>query len=204
MKDLYLYIIQRIHPGSIVVAVVFDLLWSFFEGGSAATVIGVFLLPVLIVAVFISSFGAVTLIQRLGSGDEWTTAAAKGVALGVLAAVPFSAVSMIGAAGLGFMRLTYGIDEEVILLGKLTRSWREIEQSLRSLAPKDVRGRSLDELINYLYSQRLLSSELKDQLHHLRKQRNRNMHDMTSNELTLLVDEVQAMENTLRVEILQS
>ena len=56
MKDLYLYIIQRIHPGSIVVAVVFDLLWSFFEGGSAATVIGVFLLPILIVAVFISSF----------------------------------------------------------------------------------------------------------------------------------------------------
>jgi len=203
MKDIYLYITQRIHPGSIVAAVAFDLIWSLFEGGVTASFVGIILLPFLIGTIFIASFGAVTLIQRLGSGDEWSAALSKGLALGVLAAVPFSAVGVIGGAVLGIMRLTYGADEETILLGKLTRSWREVEGTLRRLAPTYAHGRSLEDVINHLYSQRLLSSALKEQLHDLRRQRNVNTHEISTGELANLVDEVQSMENTLNMRFLQ-
>ena len=202
MKDLYLYITQRFHPGSILVAAAFDLLWSFFEGGSTVSIVGIIFLPILVGTVFIASFGTVTLIQRLGSGDEWGAALSKGLALGILAAVPFSVIGLIGAAGWGAMRLMYGVDQEVILLGKLTRSWREIEATLRNLAPRDIRNNSLDILIDSLYSQRLLSRTLKDQLHELRKQRNINTHEISTDELGRLVEEVQAMERTLHARFL--
>lgn len=203
MKEFYIYITQRIHPGSIVVAVAFDLIWSLFEGGSTASVVGIILLPFLAGTIFFASFGAVALIQRFSSGDEWGSAISKGLVLGILAAVPFSVVGVAGAAGLGLMRLVYGVDEEVILLGKLTRSWREIEGILRKIAPPDVRGSSLDDVINHLYSQRFLSNTLKDQLHELRRQRNINTHQISTDELAGLVENVQAMENTLRMRFLR-
>lgn len=202
MKNLYIYITQHIHPGSIVVAVAFDLLWSVFEGGATASILGIILLPVMIVMIFAASFGAVTLIQRFGAGDEWSSALMKGLVLGVLAAIPFSAVGMIGAVGLGLLRLVYGVDEEVILLGKLTRSWREIELTLRRLAPADVRGRSLDEVINALHSQGTISTVLKDHLHDLRRQRNTITHETSTSDLARLVKDVQSMEHTLRTRVL--
>jgi len=200
MRDIYLYITQRIHPGSILAAVALDFVWSLFESGSS--VVGFLLMPFLIVTIFAVSFTAVTFIQRLGSGDEWPAAMSKGVALGIFAAVPFSVIGIVGAGALGLMRLAYGADEETILLGKLTRSWREIEQQLRRLAPREVRNGSLDEVINFLYSQRLLSKELKDRLHELRKQRNINTHEISTDELARLVDDVQAMEITLQTRFL--
>lgn len=203
MKDIYLYITQRIHPGSIIVAVAFDLLWSVFEGGLTASWIGIIFLPFLIVPIFIASFGAVTLIQMFGSGDRGSEAMAKGLALGVLAAVPFSIIGVVAAAGLGLMRLVYGVDEETVLLGKLTRSWREIEVTLRRLAPPEFRGRGLDEVINHLYNQGVLPVSLKDRLHELRKQRNINMHQISTSELAMLVENVQEMETALRIRFLR-
>jgi len=66
----------------------------------------------------------------------------------------------------------------------------------------DIRKGSLDDVINYLRDQRLLSRDLADQLHELRKQRNVNMHEISTDELALLVDNVQAMQNTLRMRFL--
>lgn len=200
MKDLYLSITERIHPGSIFAAVALDLIWSLFESGSS--LVGFLLMPILMGTIFVTSFTAVTLIQRYGSGDEWSAALSKGVAMGVFAAVPFSVVGVVGAGLVGLMRLAYGADEEVILLGKLTRSWREIEQQLRRLAPREVRNGSLDEVINSLYAQHYLSRELKDRLHELRKQRNINTHQISTDELSRLVDEVQAMEGMLQARFL--
>jgi hypothetical protein len=202
MKDLYLYITQRIHPGSILVAAAFDLLWSLFEGGSTLSLVGIIFLPILMGTVFIASFGAVTLIQRLGAGDDWGAACSKGLILGILAAVPFSVIGVVGAAIWGALRLTYGVDQEVILLGKLTRSWREIESRLRRLAPQVPRTESLEKVIDSLYDRRLLSRTLKDQLHELRRQRNINMHEVSTDELDRLVQEVQAMERTLQARFL--
>lgn len=193
MKDLYLCIAQRIHPGSILVTVGFDLLWSLFEGGSARSVVGLVLLPVVMLMVFTMSFVAVTLIQKLGSGDVWRDALSKGLVLGALAAVPFSVVGVVAAVSMGIMRMKYGADEEVILLGKLTRSWREIELILRRMAP-DMHGQSLDRVIDILYERRRLSRTLRGQLHELRRQRNINTYDVSTSQLASLVDAVQANE----------
>lgn len=197
MKDLYRYINRQFHPLSIVVAAAFDILWSLFEGGSTLSIVGIILLPLFMGTVFIASFGAVTLIQKFSFGDEWGPAFSKGLALGILAALPFSVIGVVGGAIWGAMRLTYGVDEEVILLGKLTRSWREIESTLRRLAP-EMRNQSFETVIDTLYDRRLLSRTLRDQLHELRRQRNVNIHNVSSAELARLVDQVQSMENTLR------
>ena len=200
MKELYLYITQRIHPASILTAIAFDLLWSLFEGLSTASFVGIILIPILSGTIFVVSFGAVTLIQRYASNDEWSAAMSKGLALGIFAAVPYSVIGAVAAAGLGLMRLAYGADEEVILLGKLTRSWREIERILRRLVPSNLE--KLEDVINYLYEHRFLSRTLKDQLHELRRQRNVNMHEFSTEELAELVQDVQAMEHTLRTRFL--
>lgn len=201
-KDIYHKLSLYLHPGSLLIAVAFDLLWSLPEVGSTLTIWGIILLLFFSITVFVACFIPVTLIQRLGSGDEWSTALLKGLILGILAAIPYSFIGMVVGAFWGIMRLTYGVDQEVILLGKLTKSWREIEITLRKLAPPDVRSRSLDEVINYLHDQHLLSSTLADQLHDLRRQRNTNMHEISTDELAALVDNVQAMQNTLRVRFL--
>jgi len=197
MKDLYRYLNRQFHPLSIVVAVAFDILWSLFEGGSTLSIVGIILLPLFMGTVFIASFFAVTLIQKLAFGDEWGPALSKGLALGILAALPFSVMGVVGGAIWGAMRLTYGVDEEVILLGKLTRSWREIESTLRRLAP-ELRNQSFEIVIETLYDRRLLSRILRDQLHELRRQRNVNIHNVSTGELASLVDQVQSMESTLR------
>ncbi len=85
MKNLYLYITQRIHPGSILLAIALDLFWSLFETGSSASLVGIVLLPILSGTIFITSFGAVTLIQRYASNDKWSAAMSKGLALGIFA-----------------------------------------------------------------------------------------------------------------------
>jgi hypothetical protein len=198
MKELYRKLSQYLHPASLLVAAAFDLLWGVPEGALTASWVGVVLLPVAFVSIFFVCFGAVTAIQRFGSGDEWSGALTKGLILGVLAAIPYSFIGMGVSAFWLIMRLTYGVDPEVILLGKLTRSWREIEGILRKLAPPDTRSQSLDEVINCLHSQRLLSRTLAEELHTLRKQRNITMHEMSTAELDTLVEQVQAMENTLR------
>ncbi len=201
MKELYLYITQRIHTGSILTAVALDLLWSLFEGVSTGSFVGIVFLPILSGTLFVVSFSAVTLTQRFASKDEWSAALSKGLALGIFAAVPYSIIGAAAAAGLGLSHLMYGADEEVILLGKLTRSWREVERILRQRAPKEID--SVENVINYLCDHRMLSKDLKDQLHNLRRQRNKNMHEISTAALSVLVEDVQAMEQTLRRRFLQ-
>lgn len=201
MRDLYLYLTRQIHPASLLVTIVFDLLWSVFETGLTASIVGILALPFLIGSIFIVCFGAVALIQRYSFHDDWPAALSKGLALGVVAAIPFSVIGMLVAAGWGLMRLIYGVDEEVVQLGKLTRSWREIERFLRRYAPAEYR--EIGEVIDYLYAQRYLSSELRDRLHELRKQRNINMHELSTEDLAVLVEDVQAMEFALRGKFLQ-
>ena len=204
MKDFYLYITRQIHPSSLLVTIAFDLLWSVFETGLTASILGIILLPLLSAVIFVVCFSAVTLVQRFGSYDEWPAALSKGLVLGVVAAIPFSVIGLLGAAVLGLMRLAYGVDADVILLGKLTHSWREIEVMLRKLAPADHKNRSIEEVIDYLYTQRVLSRALKDHLHELRQQRNINTHQISTQDLATLVDDVQRMESMLRGRFLRS
>lgn len=197
MKDIYLYIVQRIHPGSIIAVVAIDLFWSFIESGLTASLAAIIFLPLLIGIVFATGFIATALIQRFGSGDEWVSALAKGVVLGILAAVPYFIVGGISIIGWGFISVAYGVNKEMVLLGKLTHSWRKIEGILRKSTPLNLQFQGRDEVINYLYSQGVFSAEIKNHLHVLRKQRNINVHLMSTDELENLVNEVQEMEKKL-------
>jgi hypothetical protein len=199
-QDLYRKISLYLHPGSLIVAIAFDLLWSPLELGS--TFFAIVAMLILIPMIFIACFGAVTLIQRYGSQDDWQAAVTKGLILGTLAAIPFPFVGAAVGAFWGFMRLTTGVDRETILLGKLAQNWREIERILRRLVPPEMRRNDLVEVIDYLHDQHLLSSDLTDQLHELRKQRNVTMHQVSVDELGRLVDNVQAMQSTLRLRFL--
>jgi hypothetical protein len=202
-KNLYHKLSLYLHPGSLIVAVAFDLLWSLPEGALTASWVGIILLPIAIITVFIATFATVTLIQRYGSIEGWNTALTKGLIIGVLAAIPYSFIGLAVAGFWGFMRLTYGVDQEVILLGKLTRSWREIEVTLRRLVLPEIRNAPFEVVINHLRDQHLLSRDLADQLHELRRQRNTNMHEISTDELATLVDNVQTMQNILRTRFLR-
>lgn len=204
MKELYRKLSMVLHPGSLIVAVAFDLLWSLPEGALTASWVGIMLLPIAIATVFIASFGAVTLIQRYSALDDWGTSLTKGLILGILAAVPYSFIGVGVGLFWGFMRLTYGVDQEVILLGKLTKSWREIEVILRRLLPPEMHSAKTETVINYLRDQHLLSNSLAAQLHDLRRQRNKNVHEFTTNELAILVDNSISMQNTLRMRFLNA
>jgi hypothetical protein len=201
MKEPYRKLSLYLHPGSLLVAVAFDLLWAIPESGLTLSGFGLLLLPFAVGTVFLASFGVVTLVQHYAALDDWSTALSKGLLLGTLAAIPYSLVGMAVAGFWGMARLAYGVDEEVILLGKLTRSWRGIEVNLRRLAPH-LRKESFELVIENLYTRRLISPALRNRLHELRRQRNTNMHELSTAELAALVDAVQAMENTLRVRFL--
>jgi hypothetical protein len=203
MKTLYLYLTNQFHPGSLIVLIALDLLWSVIEGGLAATGIGLLLYPLLMLFVFIICFPLVTSIQKFSFYDDWPAALAKGFAFGVVAALPFSFISLFVAAAWGLLHLLYGADEEVILLGKLTRGWREIELALQRLGPPEIRHWSTEDIINYLYSKGVLSPAHTERLHELRKLRNAAVHEVNSVELSSLVDAVLLIRDNLKRRYLQ-
>jgi hypothetical protein len=198
MKNLYLYLTNQFHSGSLIVLIALDLFWSVFEGGLAITGIGFLTIPLLMVVIFPLCFTAVTLIQKYAFYDDWPAALAKGLGFGIVAALPFSFVGILVAAGWGLMRLLYGVDQEVILLGKLTHAWRDVELTLRRLAPLEVRNETIEDVINYLYNHSLLSATVKDRLHDLRKLRNVNTHEISTNELSALVEAVLSTRDNLQ------
>jgi hypothetical protein len=203
MKNLYIYLTNQFHSGSLIVLIALDLFWSVFEGGLAVTGIGFLIIPLLMVVIFPLCFTAVTLIQKYAFNDHWPAALAKGLGFGIVAALPFSFVGILVAAGWGLMRLLYGVDQEVILLGKLTHAWRDVELTLRRLAPPDIRNETTEDVINYLYNHRVLSANVKDRLHYLRKLRNVNTHEISTNELSALVDAVLSTRDNLQRRILR-
>jgi hypothetical protein len=198
MKNLYIYLTNQFHSGSLIVLIALDLFWSVFEGGLAVTGIGFLIIPLLMVVIFPLCFTAVTLIQKYAFNDDWPAALAKGLGFGIVAALPFSFVGILVAAGWGLMRLLYGVDQEVILLGKLTHAWRDVELALRRLAPPEIRNETTEDVINFLYNNRVLSATVKDRLHYLRKLRNLNTHEISTNELSALVDAVLSTRDNLQ------
>jgi hypothetical protein len=195
MKDFYLYITNQLNPASLIAFILLDLFWSFFEGAVDLSGIGVLLTPIFSIITFAICFPCVILIQRYASYDSWSAALAKGLTLGILAALPLSFIGLGTAVIWGGLRVFYGVDEEVILLGKLTYAWREIEKSLRNAAPYEVRSKTIDEVIDYYYESGRLSLAQRDRLHRLRKLRNVHTHEMSTDHLATLVDDVTAMQN---------
>lgn len=78
-----------LHSLSSLVTVALDSLWSVPEFVSMASVAGLPALPFLAVGAGLTCATAVALVQRYVSKEEWGAAIAKGVAMGVIAGVPF-------------------------------------------------------------------------------------------------------------------
>jgi hypothetical protein len=84
-------------------------------------------------------------------------------------------------------------------VGMLTYAWCVIEKSLRNAAPYEVRSQTIDEVIDYHYESGRLSLAQRDRLHRLRKLRNVHTHQMSTDQLAILVDDVTAMQNSLQM-----
>ena len=189
MKRTYLTIQENINPYSLVTTVGLDLLWSLFEGGIFASIVGILLAPLLMGVIFIICFIIVSLVQHNVSGDSWQKALTKGLVLGFLASLPLSIVGTILGLGYGLLYLIYGTDEETILLGKLTKEWRTLERTIRA-SFKNTNGSKnmLDDYIKTLYSYRIISASEYNELDQLRKIRNTTIHNKTHQELAFSIE----------------
>ena len=87
-----------IHPLSAFVTIVLDGLWSIPEFAVTASIVGLPVLLILILSLFFVCFLTVLLIQRFVAHDSWGASAAKGVAMGIAAAVPYAIIGTVAGA----------------------------------------------------------------------------------------------------------
>ena len=92
-----------IHPLSAFVTVVLDGLWFILEVGATISVAALpALLPIIGIA-GLSGFIAVSLIQHFVARDDWGASVAKGLAMGIVAAVPYPVLgTVLGGVLLGW------------------------------------------------------------------------------------------------------
>ena len=183
MKQTYLKIQENFNPYSLITTIGLDLIWSLFEGGVFASVVGILFAPVLMGIIFIICFVIVSLVQHNVSGDNWQSALTKGLVLGFLASLPLSIVGTIFGLGYGLLYLIYGTDEETILLGKLTQEWRALERTIKNSFTLPRGSDGMEDYINLLSSYRIISASECDELHQIRKIRNTSTHTTTHQEL---------------------
>lgn len=78
-----------VHYLSAMVILALDWIWSLLEGLVTLSFVGMIALPLLSFIIAVAGFTAVYSIQYFVAGDRGGEAFAKGIALGILAAVPF-------------------------------------------------------------------------------------------------------------------
>jgi hypothetical protein len=183
MKQFYSYLSNEIHWGSWLLFLGIDLAWMAFEPLIGLPLVGLLICPLLMGSAFVAAFGGVTLVQRFAAGDAWSPALGKGLAVGLLAALPLSFASLIlGAFGL-FLRLIYRNDREALLLGQFVRQWRSIERRLRTSVPQELRDGKLNEILAYLARSGRLTPQEFAELDRLREIRNTIYHQGTPTDL---------------------
>jgi hypothetical protein len=184
MKKAYLAM-NQISIYSLAATLALDLFWNLFD---VTILLAIFLAPV----IFVVCLTLVTLVQHYVAHEDWGEALAKGLILGFIAAIPFSVTSMLAAVFYGFLDLNYRSDLEVILLGRITKSWKQLENILRkpfiSTPDYDV---EIFKVINFWFDRNLISQVEKNNLHRIRELRNRTVH--ASNEPKLSTDELSAL-----------
>ncbi len=92
-----------VHFLSALVVIALDFVWSFLEGAVSLSIVGLLFVPFLSICIAGITFASVTLIQFYIAKDTVGQALAKGVALGILAGVPY----MIMGTVVGIPLLTW-------------------------------------------------------------------------------------------------
>jgi len=194
MRSFLFWLTQEASGFTWAVAIALDLFWNLLDGMSIFSGIGIICYPVVMAGIFTACFLTVTLIQHYGSGDEWKPAMNKGIVFGVIAALPFSLVSLIaGAFGL-IVKGNRGSDY-TFSFGKFGINYRELEKTIKhaaistGLSNGNWREITMETAINTLERAGKLSGREAQELHELRGARNVAHHEETPNNLMLWVDQ---------------
>lgn len=187
--------LYRISPASWLIAFLLDLLWAFFESPSLlGFVLVLFISPL----VFFLCFPTVTLIQRYQAGETWGSAMLQASILGVVAAfpypillIPLGILSLIG-------RSQAQLTGETIQLGQLTEAWQELEEVIFTRLPVELQHPSSTEAaIDHLHAEGFITPAELAELHYLRRQRNRAVHQRVTNNLENVINRIRVMSLNL-------
>lgn len=194
MRSFFYWLVQEVSIFTWIVTIALDFSWNLFDGLSFISVVGIICYPLVMGVIFTVCFITVTLIQHFISGDEWKTAMNKGVVFGVLAALPFSIISLIAGA-LGLTVRNSRSQEYTQAFGELTLNYRELEKTIKHAAINaDKRISSWREMpmetaINTLEQAGKISAQEARELHELRMARNTAYHEETPANLSLWMDQ---------------
>lgn len=184
-----------ISPLSWIITIGLDLVWGLFEGVVGLSLVGLVVALVLMPLIFSACSMGVTLVQRYQVGDGWGAALGKGILLGIMAAVPLPIFSIVAAVVASLVRGRADLDGETIHLGRLTKSWRRLEQVLRSGLPYEMSNGGIDQVIDRLCERGTITGAERDELHALRRQRNSAVHYASTVGLPELVERIRAATN---------
>lgn len=194
MRSFFFWLVQEVSIFTWIVTIALDLSWNLLDGVSIFSVVGILCYPLFMGIIFTVCFIAVTLIQHFHSGDEWKPAMNKGVVFGVLAALPFSIITLIAGA-LGLIERGSRSQESTQAYGELTINYRELEKTIKHAAIREGKRNSswreipMETAINTLEQARKISAQEARELHELRMARNTAYHEETPANLSLWVDQ---------------
>jgi len=192
MDSLYFWIKKEFHLLSLMTTVGLDVLWSTLESRALAAPGGLQIYPYFLLLIFTSVFGTVSLLQHFLGSDSWKPALVKGAALGLIAAFPFSVVSLIAITVYLAFDLLIGRDKDR-LIARLNENYRQMEGVLTQAAVKsglpstDGMDPSMGEAIHYLEQSGDLSAGEAVEINRLRTARNYAHRNATSRDLADLV-----------------
>lgn len=182
MRAFFYWLAQEANVFTWFITIGLDLLWNFLDGLSIFSGIGILCYPVVMVIIFGACFVPVLLIQHFANGDEWNTALKKGAIFGLIAAMPFSVVTLIaGAVGLG-VKQSRGRDYEAAF-GRFSINYRELEKTVKRAACSNGvyhggwREITMETAINTLERSGKVTASEAHELHKIRIARNYAHHE---------------------------
>jgi hypothetical protein len=188
MRAFFFWLVEETSIFAWIVTIALDLFWNLLESLSLFSGIGVLCYPVVMIAIFTLCFATVSFIQHFLSGDEWQPAMAKGTVFGLIAATPFSVISLIaGMIGL-IVRQAAGRDY-TFYFGKFGLNYRELEKTIKRAAVRTGRLNgnwgevTMETAINTLEQAQKISPQEAQELHDLRIARNQAHHEKTPADL---------------------
>lgn len=181
LRKFYFYLTENIHPYSLIIAIVLDLLWTIPE-----LAIGSCLEIPLMVGIFFICYSAVNSIQLNLAGDEKSAAQTKGLVFGIIAAVPFSVVGLLASViyGLiyGLLKIVFGYDKYAMVVGKFVLEWAKFEGDVDKLLPstydyKDPDKKQIKKKLEFLVTKNQIAKNFfYTEINPIRETRNRVAH----------------------------
>jgi hypothetical protein len=175
------------HRDGLIAVLILDCLWMFIETGAAISIVGIPAIPVIVFVLFGLSSYIVFSKQRI-LGDRFAPAIVKALFLGIVAAVPFPVSYTIALVVIGVLHKLFPQASRVAVeiplfkderFGRFANDFKEIESVLKETVRKVEPSKVSDEVfenINFLAHKGMMPNDLCDELHKIRKIRNKLVH----------------------------